>query len=305
VEQITVFNYSNPRQFLMERLNARQKNDPDFSIRAWAKELQIGSHTLLIMLLNGKRPLRLKHVPAFAQNLKLPSAERLYFQALIQFDSATTQEEKELYSVWLSELSPGKDFKTKEMDQFLVISHWVYTAIIMMTELKSFSGTGQEISRLLKGRVTPIEAQSALQRLLDLGLIAKSEDGKFRATYDRVTTRDDIANEGAKKYHQTAIEAASQAIQEVPLDQREFQSFTMAVRKDKLPLAKEMIRRFRSQFSSAVGAEGDGDDVYQLNLHFFQLTESPSRMVRVEDEGVELGHGRIRPEKEPVCLTQS
>jgi uncharacterized protein (TIGR02147 family) len=281
----------------MDCLNARQKGEPGFSIRAWAKELQIGSHTLLLMLLNGKRPLRLKHVPAFSQNLKLASAERLYFQALIQYDTAANPEEKELYSVWLSELNPGKDFKTKEMDQFMVISHWVYTAIIMMTELKSFGGTGQEISRLLKGRMTPIEAQSALQRLLDLGLIIKDSNGKLHATYDRITTRDDVANEGARKYHQTTIEAASQAIQEVPLDQREFQSFTMAVRRDKLPLAKEMIRRFRSQLSSAVGAEGDGDDVYQTNIHFFQLTESPSRMVRVEDEGVELDNRQTNPHR--------
>ena len=52
------------------------------------------------------------------------------------------------------------------------------------------------------------------------------------------------------------------------------------------PLAKEMIRRFRSQFTSAVGAEGDGDEVYQMNMNFFQLTESPA-IKMVEDEGVD------------------
>jgi uncharacterized protein (TIGR02147 family) len=293
MQRINVFQYKNPRQFLMDCLDARQKSDAGFSVRAWAKELQIGSHTLLLMLLSGKRPLRLKHVPAFAQNLKLSSSERLYFQALIQYDSATDPEEKQLCSVWLSELNPGTDFKTKEMDEFLVISHWVYTAIIMMTELNQFSGTGQEISRLLKGRISPVEAQSALMRLIDLGLIIRTTDGKLQATYDRITTRDDVANEGAKKYHRASIEAASRAIDEIPLDRREFQSFTMAVRHDKLPLAKEMIRRFRSQLSSAVGAEGDGDDVYQMNLHFFQLTESQPRVVRGEDEGVEFEKRQI------------
>ncbi len=294
MQRAVAFNYTNPRQFLLDCLSARQETDPAFSVRAWAKELQIGSHTLLIMLLNGKRPLRLKHVPAFAQNLKLPSAERLYFQALIQYDSATTHEEKQLYSVWLSDLNPGREFRTREIDQFLVISHWTYTAIIMMTELKGFAGTGQEISRVLKGRISPAEAQAALQRLIDLGLIIRRPDGRLQATYDRVTTRDDIASEGARKYHRSAIEAALHAIDEVPLDRREFQSFTVAIRKDKVLLAKEMIRRFRSQFSSAVGAEGDGDDLYQMNINFFQLTESPAGMVRSEDEGVELENNSNR-----------
>lgn len=82
-----------------------------------------------------------------------------------------------------------------------------------MTELKKFSGTGQEISRLLKNRVTPGEASAALQRLLDLRLVTKDQaTGRLRATYDRVTTRDDIVNEGARKYHKTSIEASAQAV---------------------------------------------------------------------------------------------
>ena len=62
------------------------------------------------------------------------------------------------------------------------------------------------------------------------------------------------------------------AIDEQALEDREFQSFTMAVAKEKIPLAKEMIRKFRFKLTKAIS--GDGDNVYQTSIQFFQLTSN-------------------------------
>jgi hypothetical protein len=77
---------------------------------------------------------------------------------------------------------------------------------------------------------------------------------------------------------------APQAIESQSVDEREFQSFASSVPRAKLKLAKEMIRKFRTQFDEAMSSE-PGDDVYQMNIHFFRLTEHPSEMVPKEDAG--------------------
>lgn len=277
-----IFQYQSAHRYLLDFVAVRQKTDPAFSIRRWAKETGV-SHALIVMLLNGKRSLTLKQSPALAKGMNLSSPEKLYLQALIQFENADSDEEKELCRLWLSEVNPGKKFEVRELDEYLVISHWVHMAILAMTDLKEFRGTPEEISRKLGNRVSIHEIRSALERLKDLGLV-EERDGRLTCTCQRVTTRDDIANKGAREYHKQVAALVPDAIDTQDVEEREFQSFALSVPRSKIKLAKEMIRKFRTQLEEAMSQE-PGDDVYQANIQFFRLTESPSEMVPKEDAG--------------------
>ena len=258
--------------------------------------MDLKSHTLLVMLLQGTRPLRVKHAAFLAKGLRLSSQEKLYLQALIQFEGAEDPEEKSLYELWLSDLNPGKEFRTKEVDEFMVISHWVHMAILAITQLRDFESSAQWIHARLKSKVEISEINAALTRLLSLGLLVKNKEGKLEATFNRVTTRDDVANAGARKYHQEVLKLAGEAIEKSPITQREAQSFVLSVSSDKIPLAKEMIRKFRAQFAQAIGSDA-GSEVYQMTVQFFQLTESPTSK-GVEDEGVDTENNPVSSKKE-------
>lgn len=285
METLSVFNYNQPRQFLLDSFNARKRANPAFSVRSWAKEMGVSSHALLVMLLQGKRPLRIKHASFLTKGLSLSAQETLYFQALIQLDSATTPEEKELCCVWLADLNPGKNFRIKEFDEFVSLSHWLYTALLAMTDLKNFTGDEAEVVQLLRGRVAASEVRSALQRLLDMKLLEREKSGRLKCTYKRVTSKNDIIDAGVRKYHRLSSELAIQAVEELPPEKREFQSFSLAVDKKKIPLAKELIRKFRAQFAKAVGSES-GNEICQMNIQFFQLTENHA-IPDAKDEGVD------------------
>src|SRR5437870_2736733 len=94
----SVFEYQNPRQFLLDSLATRQKVESGFSVRALARAMGI-SHSLLILLLQNKRPLRTKHAVSIAKGLGLTAAEQLYLQALIQFESAKSPEDRQVVAV--------------------------------------------------------------------------------------------------------------------------------------------------------------------------------------------------------------
>lgn len=241
------------------------------------------SHVLLVLILQGKRKLTLKQVPVFAKGLGLSTPERLYFQALIQFENADTEEEKDLCRLWLDEVNPGGEYRVREIDEYIVIAHWVHMAILAMTELKQFKGSVAEIKVRLGDRVSTVEIRQALDRLFSLGLL-KEENGQWICTAARVTTKDDVANKGAREYHKQICKLAAESIESQNVDEREFQSFALSIPEDKIPLAKELIRKFRTQFCRAMGDE-PGDHVYQTQIQFFRLTESPSKMVSTEDEG--------------------
>lgn len=284
MEKLNVFSYSSPRQFLLDSLSSKQKESKDFSIRKWAKDMGLSSHALLVMLLQGKRPLRVKHGSFLSKGLSFTSQESLYFQALLQYDSASDPEEKKLCALWLSDISPGKDFKIKEMENFIAISHWLYTTLLAMTELKEFDYSEENIFKSLGKKVTQVEIRAAIERLFGLGLLTKTTDGKIKSTFERVTTKPDLKDAGVIKYHESSSELAKNLISKLPPEKKEFQAFSLCIDSSKIPLAKEMIRKFRAQLAKAVGSE-HGDEVFQTNIQFFQLTERQANTA--QDEGVD------------------
>ncbi|MCM2324147.1 MAG: TIGR02147 family protein, partial [Oligoflexia bacterium] len=269
--EFSVFHYQSPRRLLLDFLAQRQRQEPAYSARRFASDIGI-SHTLLLMLLQGKRPLRIKHSAALAGAMGLSSHERLFLQALIQFDSATEAEDKALCQLWLTEIHPAGEFRIRELDEFSVIAHWLHTAILAASRIPSLDLSPEALEKRFRkwGKgITALEIRSAIERLLELGLLKRDDSGRLVATHERVTCRDDLANRGARLYHKQASELAAQAIELVPLEQREFQSFSIAVSRDKVPLAKEMLRKFRAQLAKAM-SETPGEEIYQVNLQFFQ-----------------------------------
>jgi uncharacterized protein (TIGR02147 family) len=283
VQTNQVFKYQSAHRYLLDYVNHEQKTNPGFSLRKWAKEMGMSSHALLVMVIQGKRSLTLRQVPFLSKGMKLSSPERLYFQALIQFENAQTPEEKDLCRLWMSESNPGVNVRIREVDEYIVIAHWVHMAILAMTDNREFRGTAEEIHRRLGGKVSVIEVRSALARLMEMNLL-KEKDGALKATYERITTRDDVANRGAREYHKQVAQLGIAAVDAQSVDEREFQSFAVSVPKDRIALAKEMIRKFRTQFYEAMTSE-PGDEVYQTQIQFFRLTECPSEIVPKEDEG--------------------
>jgi uncharacterized protein (TIGR02147 family) len=287
IERPNIYDYANPREFLQAAVRSQQSQEKA-TLRSLARAMELGSHSLLLMLLQGKRPLRLKHVRGLAQGLKLSSHERLYLQALIQFDQADSPEEKELCTLWLSDLHPGERFRSVEVDDFRIVSHWVHSAILALTHTQGFKLDSQWIASRLGHELTADEVQAAIERLQDRGLLLQDESGQWKASVSKLSSPDDVLNRGVQEFHKKISMVASEAVQGQSVDQREFQSFSIPISETQIPLAKEMIRKFRAQLAQALKTD-QATQVYQVNLQLFRLTESLEHpnLSDSKDEGVD------------------
>lgn len=278
-----IFRYLSARRFVVDQVERRKRGDRSFSIRKWAKEMGMPTHTLLVMALQGKRTFTLKQAPLLSKGLGLTTPEQLYFQCLIQYENAKTDEERELIRMWMSELNPGGNAVIKKVDEFLVISHWVHMAILSLADTREGVVSAEQVHKRLGDRITLQEVDSALERLKAMGLLHE-KNGKWIASQFQVTTTDGKSNKGSREYNKQVNLLAHDAIDRLPLDRRESQAFAIAIPEDKIAMAKEMIRKFRIQFCNAMTA-GESENVFQMNIQLFQLTESPSNMVSKEDKG--------------------
>lgn len=277
----TVYHYLDPFEFLADYINERKREEPSFSIRKWAKEMNLKGHNLLVMILNKKRSLKVKHLSFLGEGLRLNHEEQVWFRTIIQRISAKDSEERRLYELFLTKISPRNDFVLKEVEEFKAISDWYHMAILALADIPNFKVTAENVRTHLKREVPKMKISAAIERLRSLDLLKEDEKGDLRCTYCRLSSKNDFASKAVQAYHKQTSNLAIEAVERDGVEVREFQSFALAIDPSKITLAKDLIREFRKSFSAAVS--GGGSQVYQTNIQFFQLTESTSKV----DAGVE------------------
>ena len=270
---INLFQFESAIAYLKARFQLEKDQEPTFSIRKWAKESGFGSHALMIMILNGKRSLNLKHVPTIAVGLKFSGAERQFFQTLIQLDQAKNEEEKQLYRGWLNELVPGRNHHVATLEHEQVMVDGIHAAIMVMTRIPGFDFKPEAISKCFASKYSLTQIQEALERLVRLKYLV-IKNGRYEMSADSFNTLADVPNPKIRKYHQQMARWGAEAIDQQEISERDFQSLTIAIPRKSIPIAKDLLQKFYNQFQTLMMKDA-ADEVYQLNLHFFRLTDAP------------------------------
>lgn len=271
---ISVFHFQDPQKYLSRCFQARKKENPKFSIRAWSKELGFRSHSILVHLLSGEKKIRPHQVSLLCKGLGLNLKEADYLKTLVEFQHAQKFETRVQLRKRLRHLNPHQnEWKEIELDRFEIISEWIHMAILAMADLKGFQAIPQKIAQQLITPVSPHEIRLALNRLKQAGLLVADEEKGLNIHHHSTSTSNDIPNEGLQKYHRDVMSLASQALENTQVKDREFQALSITIEKKDLPLAKEMIRKFCKELNQSL-LTTSGDEVYQLNLQFFPLLKS-------------------------------
>jgi uncharacterized protein (TIGR02147 family) len=93
----------NFRSILATRLESRRRTNPTFSIRAFARQLQI-SHTLLSNVLSGKKGISLEMAEKLSERLSLTEVEEKRFLVMVLSENTSSNSLKSLFSDTLSRL---------------------------------------------------------------------------------------------------------------------------------------------------------------------------------------------------------
>lgn len=93
VSKPDIFNYKDPHEYLRDIYQYKKTANPSFSARAWAKKMGFSNDSLLSLLLNAKRPIRIQHMDHLMRGLDLDKTETGYFESLVGSLSADTERE--------------------------------------------------------------------------------------------------------------------------------------------------------------------------------------------------------------------
>lgn len=155
-------------------------------------------------------------------------------------------------------------------DIFAVINDWFHFAILELIKTESFQSDSTFIASRLS--IHKVEAQAALERLERLDFI-EIIDGVIKLKARNNTWANNEMTSVARRnlQKQLAIKA-SEAIDHISFESRESGSLTIACAKDMIPEVRKKIQNFRRELDEFIEAHDKPDEVYQLVVSFFPLT---------------------------------
>lgn len=240
------------QEFLVEELKSRKAQNPQFSMRSFAKFLSI-SPAQLSRLISGKRNLTPKQALKIAEKLGLSRH---------QLRSILSPVENQIED-------KTQSFQTLKESEFSLISDWTYYAILSLGKLADNKAEPKWIAKRLG--ISEKEASASFNRLRELGYIHVSKKGTFKQSTKPLTISSEVGSAVIRKYHKQNLDLAKEKIEQVEASQRDFSSVTMAIHPAKIEKAKMMITDFRRAFAAEMEL-GEKSEIYTLALQFFPLT---------------------------------
>ncbi|MBC7754274.1 MAG: TIGR02147 family protein [Moraxellaceae bacterium] len=247
-------------KILTRRLEELSEKRPGYSLRSLAKKLDIS-------------PSHLSRVLRGQKGISYQSALRL-----IKELDLTKHQSEEIIQLYKEQSNPKTSKVIAEqqkqqilnLEVFRMIADWYHFPILELLKTKKFKHSEDFIAkRLLLDKTT---VTVALNRLIELGFIEKKQ-GQYRLTdAEMFETPDDIQNAAIKKHHLQMMDKAKDALQKQLPVVREFQSLNLNFDIASCKAAKKEIRKFVQSFNKKF-SQVNGDEVYQLNLQLFSLTQ--------------------------------
>lgn len=244
---------------IKEDLSLRQRQNPHYSLRAYARDLGLHSSTLS-QIIKGKRPLPLKNSGEVAKKLNLGPKERTLFLESLYKVKTNIDDIK---------IDQNDDRFMLDESYFKAIAEWEHYAVITLFDVEGFEPGVNEIAQRLG--ITENRTDVVLNNLLQCGLI-KHENGKLVKAHPKVRTTEDVQSQALKESHIETLEMGKKKLEEVEVELRDFSSMTIAMDLEKLPEVKTVIREFRQKVSALL-RDGKKTDVFQLAIQLYPLTK--------------------------------
>mgnify|MGYP005632737227 CR=1 FL=1 len=272
--ELDVFQYTDYRLFLKDFVEEQKRTSQHFSMRYFARVAGTGSPGYLIMIMKGQRNLSTTYVNKFIKALRFSKKEADYFEAMVNFNQAKEDKERDQYFDRMLALKPSVRIRGLQKDQLAFYSKKHFVVIHQMVSLPEFKEDAEWIAGRLYPSIRASEAQQAIDILLRLGLLKRGKKGKLEQAHSTYMTSSDVDSIYVYAFHRYMIAEAKNALMKGNPNFKDITSVTIPVPKSKMKELKERIQEFREETMDWITKYRDEyDEVYQMNVQLFPLTK--------------------------------
>lgn len=245
-----------PGWFRREFLRRRQRNNR-YSLRAFAGYLNLSPATVS-QLLAGKRRPSAKFIKRLFPHLEATPKEQEFLLLSVKKNKSFDLE------------SSNHDYHLLAKDAVKIVGDWYHYAILELTSVQDFKYDFKWIARQFD--ISVPEARDAVERLIRAKLLVE-KNGELSKSYSFITNYEEgMTNAALKNLQRHVLQRALSAIDEVPGEQKDITSITMAIDETKITEAKKMIKKFRRDLCSYLES-GPKKRIYNLAVQLYPLSK--------------------------------
>lgn len=260
-----IFESESAQNFLQEEFSRRVRTNHRYSMRAFARSLELSSGELSEILRN-QRPISLKVATKISKAMGFNSVETKRFFELVDCEKRNSfiEASAEIYSN-----SSIQEQKKLDEDTFHLVSEWQHFAILNLLDCEDFQWNSSYVAKRLD--LSQAQAQLAMNLLVRLNLIYK-KGNKYKGVQDFVLSPSGVSSLAVRKYHRQIMEKAIEAIELQKINERELSGVGFAVDTTHLPQIKKEISAFQDQLVAKY-SKGKKQEVYFMEIALFKLTQ--------------------------------
>ncbi len=272
-----ILSFTDYRAYLNAHFQIAKRRNRRWSYGAWAKQLRLSSTSSLTKVLHGQRDAGPEITGKLVDYFEFDTQQSGYFRDLVQLSKL--KHDARLSVLLMEKMErrhPDGAIRILSDDEFKLVSEWHYYAIRQLTRRKRFVESANWIAQQFRFRLSPTEAQNALQTLLRLGLLARDSRGRLRVATRVIDTSHGIANEALKRHHEQALLQTAEAVRTIDVSERSMVDSTLVMKLEDVPRAKEFLRNTIDEFEKLFEKD-DGDSVFRFQLQLVPLTKNYSK----------------------------
>ena len=261
---------TNYRDYILEEFKKRTAKNPQYSLRAFARDLQL-TPSRLSEALNRKCGISSKRASDLADLIGLPTVEKQRFVTMVEAEHGRSKAVRSKAEQALENTQPTLPEKTLQLEWIKYFSSWHHNALLELVYVDGFKPLPIWIARRLG--ITILEAREALNRLLYLGLL-KVQDGKVFRDDEFLACPSDVPSADLRRIQTELLKKAEHSLAINTIQERDVTAVVFAVDKDKMKEAKEALKTFRRKFCrDMVSVSQNKNRVYALTMQFFPLDQ--------------------------------
>lgn len=276
---VTFSDMADYRDLLKSFYERRKAEMPFYSYRMMGEKLGLDS-SYLYRVLQKKQHLPAHAMPAAKEILGLSGREAEYFELL--FSAAVTKDKSKREELMAKALSL-QDVKRHSLQaaELKLLENWWIPSVRAYLELSGGVVNIKQMARDMCPPITEEQAREAVETLKEIGLVKKLASGKLALSEAHLTVGGPEKRAAVRKFQKQVLSLASDALENVPVEERDISTLTLSVDQACFEDLGEMLKEFRRLVQKRVDSAKNTDRIMQLSMAFFPVArkKNPAKSV--------------------------
>jgi len=271
-----VWEYTDYRAWLNDTFKARKAIHAWYSYGVLAQRSGFQARDFLLRVMRGDRRLSPEGAERLANALDLPRREKAYFLALVEYNQAKSDADREV--AWGKVQHALAKAHNPSAPRLLtdihrkILSEWHHLAIRSLVEMQPDPGDWEALGKRLHPNRTAAVVRRSVKLLQEGGLLEKRDDGLWHATEKSITTPPEVGHPAVRSLHRECLQLAGASLEGIPSDLRNVTGLTMGISQRTYRLLCDRLTELREELARLADADEKADRVYQLTLALFPLS---------------------------------